>query len=327
MTPSERIEQEIAGLRLRLGELEGKANKKERTAVNKELYRLENSPEFVESLRAERDLRRDALEAEEAATAAEAASADTTSAATSTQIASKPLSRMGESHYRQQVETLFDEYSDHFETALCVDLHYKTPSCLQSALFARADRTTADREEGVLSRLDTVDFGCGTGLMGVELRKHCKGRILGCDLSARMLQVARTKHAGIYDELAVADCVSYLRRLSPGTADLVVGADVCVYMRSLEDLCGAAQRVLCVGGVLAFSTEACRLDEVEGGVPPSGLGWVERASERIAHCAEYHHWLATLVSSELDIVSVDEADIREDAGGTIRGHLVLMVKR
>lgn len=36
---------QLAALRLRLPELEGKANKKERTAVNKEIYNLENAEE------------------------------------------------------------------------------------------------------------------------------------------------------------------------------------------------------------------------------------------------------------------------------------------
>ena len=39
----------IASLKLRLPSLEGKANKKERTAVNKEIYTLENEPTFVEA--------------------------------------------------------------------------------------------------------------------------------------------------------------------------------------------------------------------------------------------------------------------------------------
>ena len=38
-------EAKIAALKLRLPELEGKANKKERTQVSKEIYGLENMPE------------------------------------------------------------------------------------------------------------------------------------------------------------------------------------------------------------------------------------------------------------------------------------------
>ena len=48
----------------------------------------------------------------------------------------------------------------------------------------------------------------------------------------------------------------------------------------------AATRCLRRGGLFAFSTERC--DAHECGT----AGWVERASERIAHCPEYLRWLA-----------------------------------
>ena len=69
--------------------------------------------------------------------------------------------------------------------------------------------STAPR--ALLPSLDMIDFGCGTGLLGVVLRARCKGRMLGCDLSPGMLREATKRHAGLYDDLAVADCVSYLR--------------------------------------------------------------------------------------------------------------------
>lgn len=85
-----------------------------------------------------------------------------------------------------------------------------------------------------------VDFGCGTGLMGVQLRVACCGRLIGCDLSRGMLKVAATRHKGVYDELVASDAISFLRKLSPGSADLIVGCDVCVYLRSLEPKFAAA---------------------------------------------------------------------------------------
>ena len=55
-------------------------------------------------------------------------------------------------------------------------------------------------------------------------------------------------------------------------ADLLVGADVCCYMRSLVDLLAAAEAALSDGGVLAFSTEAAGLAEVANAPIRTGGG-------------------------------------------------------
>ena len=47
------IESKMEVLKLRLPNLEGKANKKERTAVNKEIYALENDDAYVAAKKAE----------------------------------------------------------------------------------------------------------------------------------------------------------------------------------------------------------------------------------------------------------------------------------
>jgi predicted TPR repeat methyltransferase len=218
------------------------------------------------------------------------------------------------------------QYAPKFERSLCVDLKYRTPQELERVLLSREDRSDADRASGMLSHSTCVDFGCGTGLMGVLLRPRCTGRLIGSDLSRGMLEVAERKHAGVYDQLEAADAVSHLRRQAAGSADLVVGADVCVYMRQLVDLVAAAAAALAVGGLLAFSTEACRLDEVEGGLPPTGEGWVERKSERIAHSEEYIRWLVGDAASPLKLVTLESSDIRNDGKKVIRGFLVLMQK-
>lgn len=45
------IEAKMEALRVRLPDLEGKANKRERTAVNKEIYNLENDEEYVAAMK------------------------------------------------------------------------------------------------------------------------------------------------------------------------------------------------------------------------------------------------------------------------------------
>ena len=168
---------------------------------------------------------------------------------------------------RLELKELYDDYADTYEGDLLGadgkggkgSLGYRTPNHLEDALLSRPGRLAADVEAGVLSRLDALDLGCGTGLMGVLLRPHCRGRLVGCDLSKRMLKVGAASHPGVYDDLVAAECVSFLSARPPASADLVVAADVFPYLRCLSDVAAAAQAALCVGGVFCFSTEACRL--------------------------------------------------------------------
>jgi hypothetical protein len=134
----------------------------------------------------------------------------------------------------------------------------------------------------------------GSVLAGALLRKHCTGHLFGCDLSSSMIRIAESK--GVYDAVPTCgDCVAYLRDQKASSADLIVAADVICYLHGLAELFSAAAAALASGGVFAFSTETCRLDEVRGGLPPQGPGWLERASERVAHCVEYVHYLVAQV--------------------------------
>lgn len=237
---------------------------------------------------------------------------------------------------RLELQDMYDEYAETYEAELLQGLLYRTPQRLEEALLSRPGRLSDDVTAGVLSHLDALDIGCGTGLMGVLLRARCRGRLLGCDLSERMLAVGKESHPGVYDGLAASDGVAYLRARPAGSADLVVAADVFPYMGSLADVLAAAQAALCVGGVLAFSTEAARLDECGGAgegdgsaqAPRASRGWVKRAeSQRTAHSAEYLCWLVAEASSELELCALSNVELRRDEGAVIRGFAVLLIKR
>ena len=86
------------------------------------------------------------------------------------------------------VETLFDQYAAGFDTALVARLDYRAPQLLRAGLRGRFDRV--------------LDLGCGTGLMGAELRGMA-GYLEGWDISGEMLREASAK--GIYDRLEKRD--------------------------------------------------------------------------------------------------------------------------
>jgi len=72
-----------------------------------------------------------------------------------------------------------------------------------------------------------VDLGCGTGLCGVWLRGRA-ARLVGVDLSARMLEIAaaRRDEAGqpLYDQVVQEDVGVALAAMR--NIELVVAADV-----------------------------------------------------------------------------------------------------
>ena len=173
-----------------------------------------------------------------------------------------------------------------------------------------------------LSRKLCVDLGCGTGLGGQQIRRHCKGRMMGIDLSPRMLAVAKKKKLlgkPTYDELHVGDAVScMLRNVKPGTADLIMAVDVLIYIQDLEGLFSAAEECLTEKGLFAFSTEAASIDECGGAAGP---GWVKRTdSERIAHSREYIiHMLQA--QSGLEIASLSGVVLRNNGNSPVDGDI------
>lgn len=145
-----------------------------------------------------------------------------------------------------------------------------------------------------------------------------------------MLSIAAKKRrtdaaAGpMYDSLVACDVVSYLlNHVPPGGADLIVAADVLVYMRELESLISAAATSLAPSGLFAFSTERAMPGEVA--CPPDGNGWLERPSERMAHLESYVRYLVDATDG-LEIVTLDATIIRNDESAPIWGQICVVRK-
>jgi predicted TPR repeat methyltransferase len=135
------------------------------------------------------------------------------------------------------IASLFDDYAPRFEKALVKDLSYLAPQLLFNELKHR-------------HYSHAVDAGCGTGLMG-ELLDSVTERLLGSDLSADMLRIALTKN--IYDDLHHGDMIAHLKTLKE--VDLVVAADVLVYVGELSPFLEAAYFALKPQGLLAFTVQ------------------------------------------------------------------------
>lgn len=139
------------------------------------------------------------------------------------------------------VQGLFDRYADEFDQHLVGQLHYQGHRHLVDGLLAVAGGPFAS----------ALDLGCGTGLCGPLVRPHVQ-RLTGVDLSARMLDKAR--ELDVYDRLEHADVVDFMRR-TEDRHELLMAADVFIYIGDLQPLFEAARRVM-DRGVFCFSVEA-----------------------------------------------------------------------
>jgi predicted TPR repeat methyltransferase len=146
---------------------------------------------------------------------------------------------------------LFDNYADRFDRHLFQTLHYRGPQLLAEIVAATPAAELPARP------WDILDLGCGTGMTGVPFRESARS-IVGVDLAPRMLKHARaratTSRQLVYDELIESDLLPVLRaRL--GRFDLILSADVFIYIGDLHPLFVAVRDALRPGGIFAFTIE------------------------------------------------------------------------
>lgn len=197
------------------------------------------------------------------------------------------------------VAALFDQYAEGFDEHLIRVLGYRAPVLLRD-LFERC---------GGGRGLQVFDLGCGTGLAGATFR-DVAGHLAGVDLSRRMVEKARARD--IYDDLMVADVVSALRE-SLRSWDLLVAADVLVYVGDLVPVFAAAHHALCRGGLLLFSVEQDATKD-----------FVLREAGRYAHSPVYVRMLA---AQHGFMVQAEEAAVlRQNLGADVPGGLYALRK-
>jgi predicted TPR repeat methyltransferase len=162
------------------------------------------------------------------------------------------------------VERLFDDYAPKFEQHIVDVLGYGGPAILAQLL--------AGSSEGSRRFGRAIDLGCGTGLAGELFKKRCDF-LAGVDLSDKMLERARAKN--LYDELICGDLVTSLEQAGDNF-DLLISADVFIYVGELSPLAAAIGQRAAPGSLLLFSTEHCDGEEFE-----------LRDSGRFAHSRPY----------------------------------------
>ena len=199
---------------------------------------------------------------------------------------------------RGYVEALFDGYAAQFDSHLVQALNYQAPRLLAAPLAASGRRYA-----------HALDLGCGTGLAGPGLRALAE-RVTGVDLSANMLAQARA--SGLYETLLQADAVEYLAGCEE-RFDLVLAADVFIYVGALDAVFRELGRLVPVAGSFCFTVEE------------TGEDLLLRPSLRYAHSEAYLRRLA--VANGFDVTLLLRAPVREEQRRPIAGLFAWLEKR
>jgi len=192
------------------------------------------------------------------------------------------------------VEGLFDDYSAGFDEHLVGVLGY------------RAHVVLVDNLPGLDARRfgSALDLGCGTGLCGPLVKPHVE-RLTGVDLAARMLERARA--LGVYDRLEHAEVVAWLGA-NRERFDLIVCADVFIYIGDLAPLFAEVGRALAPGGVFCFSAELAARESDDFSLQPS---------LRYTHSERYLRGLAS--RNGFSVARLLQAPIRQEQRQAIDG--------
>lgn len=199
------------------------------------------------------------------------------------------------------VKEVFDNYSEHYEKSLVVELEYAVPEKIKHIIMT-GDRLKKSFRYG-------LDLGCGTGLSGEAFHEMAE-RLDGIDLAPKMVEIADEKN--IYGALYVSGIDEFLGR-DVGLFDFVLAADVFGYIGDLKDVFTSVYHRTTEDVLFCFSTETV-----------VGEGCKLRSTGRFAHSELYIEGIAS--GTGWQIREKHSASLRKEKGVWIEGNLWFMGK-
>lgn len=198
----------------------------------------------------------------------------------------------------EMVRTLYDGMADQYDQRVVAGLKYKLP------------REVAGRIKALYpdNKLNVLDLGCGTGLLGASLGR-IDGGMVGVELSPKMIEQA-ARH-GVYDRFHNVDLLDALRETPASLYDVIAALDVFIYVGDLTAAIPDAYRVLRGGGHFMFSCETATEDEAD---------LVLRSSQRYAHKASQVEALCRAAGFEE--VALEPMQLRYENMEPVQGFLV-----
>ena len=199
---------------------------------------------------------------------------------------------------RVYVEKLFNNHAINFEHSLVNKLEYKAHNLITELIVAKNPNIQLG---------SVLDLGCGTGLIGDEIKKYCSN-LEGIDLSKSMLKKASDKN--IYDKLEHKDILEYL-----STEDLdfnyFISCDVLIYIGELSKIFRLIKSRNKSKGKFAFSTEHTDRD-----------GFFLEKSGRYSHSKKYIESLCNEFGYKLS--HFETTNLRKEKDKFIIGGLYLL---
>jgi predicted TPR repeat methyltransferase len=211
------------------------------------------------------------------------------------------------------VRGLFDPYAADFDQHLVNTLHYRG-----HVLVAEVAQRALE-QSGRQRFAHALDLGCGTGLCG-RLLAPLAERIDGVDLSPTMVQAAQ--RTGAYASVVQAELGAFVAGPHPAY-DLVVAADVFIYIGALESLLADLRRSLAPGAWLVFTVETPAEADDGVGPPDAASAWRLQQSLRYAHPRGYIDGLASRLG--FTVALWQSAELRHEQARPILGAVVGLV--
>lgn len=209
----------------------------------------------------------------------------------------------------EYVSTLFDHYADRFDAHLQEELGYNAPLALSSLIREHAAQADGWR---------ALDLGCGTGLVGEQLRQQCS-TLVGVDLSARML--AKAEARGGYNRLIQGELLPAMKAEASSTFDVIVAADVFIYVGKIDDVVAEVRRLLAPGGLFAFTVESMEAASPAPADADLARGHRLERSGRYTHADAHLRGLAS--QHGLQIIDHQATMIRREKDRALAGQLVI----
>lgn len=211
----------------------------------------------------------------------------------------------GETPAQQPIELtcpLFDSMAEVYDLHMVRGLKYQLPKQIGEKIIARH----SDK------RINVLDLGCGTGLLGVCLGR-LDGALVGVDPSTKMIEQA-ARH-NVYDRFHTVNLHDALRETPDALYQVIAGLDVFSYAGEVTQAIPNAHRILAPNGMMVFSFETA---------PEHGANMVLQSTGRYAH--KRSHVEALCRDAGFPVVDVEEAVLYEENQQPVIGFVVTAYK-